>query len=318
MAAPAAPSAPQVTTARQDGGETPTPDRLTLDRNLAGTQRLDRGAIAPDPRGPGPLHERAERRGETEFGPIRPEQAATGPAKNASETASAAPARLAGDLHTASAPQATNAPSSQAHASAAPPPAAPAIAASAPGIATTGAAQPSIGETSGDLRGSTPLGEAIDRLVEAREAGRAGRSELTLRHREFGAINLRMDNAGNDLRAVITNRDPAFVPAVHAALENRAVVAASEPGSAGTQRGSDGAGSQSSTQQQSTGSGNFAGQGGGAMSEGRYGSSPGSGQASSQPYREQDGSRDEEQSASGGHDRDDTGGRTPRGGGVFA
>ncbi|WP_296719026.1 hypothetical protein [Erythrobacter sp.] len=126
-----------------------------------------------------------------------------------------------------------------------------------------------------ELRTPAPQVEsAIAQVGDIREALRAARPEMTLRHAEFGMISLRIEATGaaQDWRAVLASRDPGFVPAVQTALAERAVTASAETASTGT--------------------GANSGQGS-AASEQRYGSSPGSGQGSSQPYLAQSGQRDE-------------------------
>lgn len=177
-------------------------------------------------------------------------------------------------------------------------------------IASITPSAPAIAEPRANIQAAPQIEAAIDHMVEAREAGRASRPELTLRHAEFGAVNVRLEGAGADLRATLASRDPAFVPAIQAALAERGVVAASETSSANTQRGHD----QSSNPSHS----NSHFSGGNAHSEGRYGSSTGSGQAQSQPYSEQNGSDDEELVS---HDRSEpaeTGAETSSGSGLFA
>jgi hypothetical protein len=113
---------------------------------------------------------------------------------------------------------------------------------------------------------------AIAQVGELREALRAARPEMTLRHAEFGNVSLRIEATGaQDWRAVLASRDPGFVPAIQAALAERAVAA--------------------STETSASNSGSHHGQSG--QSEQRYGFSQGSGQGSSQPYMEQSGKRDE-------------------------
>jgi hypothetical protein len=162
-----------------------------------------------------------------------------------------------------------------------------------------------------DVRPAAQLEAAIEQLAEARANGRAARPELTLRHQEFGAVTLRIEAAGTDLRATLASRDPGFVPAVHAALAERAIAPTTESASAQSQRGSD-----QTPGQQHNSHGN-PGQSGGS-GEGRYGFSPGSGHAMSQPYRGQT-ERDEEQPAAQTHSgtADDPAGRV-RGQGLFA
>lgn len=110
----------------------------------------------------------------------------------------------------------------------------------------------------------------IAQVGELREALRAARPEMTLRHAEFGFVSLRIEATGTqDWRAVLASRDPGFVPAVQAALADRAVAAASDTASTGNSAGQHGASDQ------------------------RYGSSPNGGQGSSQPYLAHSSGRDE-------------------------
>jgi hypothetical protein len=117
------------------------------------------------------------------------------------------------------------------------------------------------------------LEETITAVSDLREALRAARPEMTLRHAEFGAVSMRLEAAGaQDWRVVLASRDPGFVPAIQAALAERAVAATTETnlgGSGGAGSGQNGAG------------------------EPRYGSSLGSGQGGSQPYSGQSQGRDE-------------------------
>ncbi|MEM6475074.1 MAG: hypothetical protein AAF687_02795 [Pseudomonadota bacterium] len=99
-----------------------------------------------------------------------------------------------------------------------------------------------------------------------------------MRHGEFGVVSMRLDTTGPDLRATLAARDPGFVPAIQAALSERAVAASQDGANASNQRG------QEQSQGQSTGSnlGSNA-QGSGAQSDPRYGSSLGSAQGSPSP-----------------------------------
>jgi hypothetical protein len=99
---------------------------------------------------------------------------------------------------------------------------------------------------------------------------------MTLRHAEFGHVSLRIEGAAaapQDWRAVLASRDPGFVPAIQAALAERAVAASADSAATGSQTGS--------------------GTGSGTNSDRQYGFSQGSGQGSSQPYPGQSGGRDE-------------------------
>lgn len=126
---------------------------------------------------------------------------------------------------------------------------------------------------------------AIEQVSGLRDAMRSARPELVLRHAEFGAVSMRIEaGAPGEWRAMLNNRDPGFIPAVQAALAERAVAAASDTAAGGSANGG-----QSNAQSSAQGSGGHAtsGQGSGsgmAFGQGHYGSSPGSGQGSSQPY----------------------------------
>ncbi len=183
----------------------------------------------------------------------------------------------------------------------------PAAIASAPNLSVSNnSAQPSVTE-----RMIAPqLDQTIDQLTEAREASRTARSELTVRHAEFGAINMRLEAAaGGDLRAILANRDPGFVPAIQAALADRAIAAASETsssannhsGSRQPENGSSGA---------HTNNQNGGGWGSNSGSEGHYGSSLGGERSTSQPSLEQlEGERHSDLS----RDEDATGTLNPQG-----
>jgi hypothetical protein len=83
----------------------------------------------------------------------------------------------------------------------------------------------------------------LDSLVQARESGRAARGEIVLRHAEFGAIAVRLDQHEGDLLARISSRDPGFAPAAQAALTERPSqgVAASVDSQSAQNRSQDGA-----------------------------------------------------------------------------
>ena len=131
------------------------------------------------------------------------------------------------------------------------------------------------------LRAPAPQQETSIAQVETlREAARMARPELTLRHAEFGAVSLRLEATGTEgWRAVLASRDPGFVPAIQAALADRAVAAAASA---------------------STDSGAFSGQNAGqhpgqnGTSDHRYAASPNGGQAGSQPYLGHSAQRDGE------------------------
>lgn len=118
------------------------------------------------------------------------------------------------------------------------------------------------------------LESTIAQVGDIREALRAARPAMTLQHAEFGAVSIRLEPAAPDQwRAVLASRDPGFVPAIQAALDARAIAAASDTST------------------------NLAGQNGASQngaSDHRYGASPNGGQGSPQPYLGQSGSRDGE------------------------
>lgn len=149
-------------------------------------------------------------------------------------------------------------------------------------------AAPSTATGVAEPRAMADLETAIEHLAEAREAGRAARSQVTLSHQEFGAISLKIDASGNDLRATLASRDPGFVPAIQAALAERGISASGESASTQSQRGGDQSpGHQGQSQQGNSGNG--------GMSDPRYAFSSGSGNASNLPYRDQNGASKDEQ-----------------------
>jgi len=148
-----------------------------------------------------------------------------------------------------------------------------------------------IPEPMGNARLAPQIENAIDQISQAREWSRQSPSELTLRHQHFGSVTMTIDARGPDLRATLAARDPAFVPAVQAALAERGVVPVAESGSAMTGRGSDQHASNGSpTGQGANGHGSAGGgsPGQGSFSDRNYGNSEGSAQASRQPYRGQE------------------------------
>lgn len=156
-------------------------------------------------------------------------------------------------------------------------PASAALAAAAPAPGTPVAPPPPAPPLAMPERIETPRApapqqeSAIAQVGDLREALRAARPEMTLRHAEFGHVSLKLEATGTaDWRAVLASRDPGFVPAIQAALAERAVAAASA----------------------SAESGAFMGQNG--TSEQRYGASPNGGQAGLSPYLGQSGGRDGE------------------------
>lgn len=134
-------------------------------------------------------------------------------------------------------------------------------------------------------RGPAPSQESTIAQVGAiRAALHNVRPEMTLRHGEFGFVSLRLEAtaaAPQDWRAVLASRDPGFVPAVQAALAERALAASADAISSGMASGA-GTGAQAGGHP-----------GAGSPSEQRYGISQGGGQGSSSPYPGHSGQRDE-------------------------
>lgn|GEM_PF-1481657 len=165
------------------------------------------------------------------------------------------------------------------------------------------------GAALGDATRPAPGADAeavLDQISALRDAARSVRSEVVLRHGEFGTVNLRIDAAGasGEWRALISNRDPGFVPAVQAALAERAVAASAETSANLTHQNSGG-----------HSGGQAAGQGSG---QSPYGSSPGSQQGSSQPYSGQTPGEGRRHAAASAGTANDTGQSTASDGGLFA
>ncbi len=144
------------------------------------------------------------------------------------------------------------------------PPTANSVVSSAPNLPSP------LADTRVEARVIPQIEQAIDALTDAREAGRVSRPEMVLRHGEFGMVNMRLEAVSGDLRAILSSRDPGFVPAIQAALGERAVSASSEPST-----------NHNSHRGQDQNAGTTAHSGGGNSPN--YGSSPGSSQGSSQP-----------------------------------
>lgn len=147
-----------------------------------------------------------------------------------------------------------------------------------------------------DVRPPVQLENTIEHLASAREAGRSASGDVTLRHHEFGAVNMRLEVAGGDLRAVLAARDPGFVPAIQAALAERTVAAGQDASATAAGGQNNGRGSEQSSSHQGSQSGSHPGSQSGSQgwsgasssqSDPRYGSSTGSGQGSPQPYSDQ-------------------------------
>ncbi|MDZ4275063.1 MAG: hypothetical protein U0995_03440 [Erythrobacter sp.] len=211
---------------------------------------------------PVPVSARAVARAGMRDAPTPPAQAEVQPLpERAALPDTPAPATAALLADPATAPAAAAAPATA--------PATQAATAAAAPLAPTPAAIPVA--DSAEPRAPAPQQEStIAQVGELREALRAARPEMTLRHAEFGFVSLRVDATGAEgWRAVLASRDPGFVPAIHAALADRAIAATAD--TAGTH--------------------NSAGQNG--QSDQRYGPSPNGGQGSSQPYLAQSSNHDE-------------------------
>jgi len=193
-------------------------------------------------------------------------------APDSAGAAAPAPAAVPGDtpaLSAALSDALSDAPAPSAPAAAPAPPASTLIAAAPPAPASP------VPEPAAPRPPAPQQETAIAQVGELREAMRAARPEMTLRHAEFGNVSLRVEpTAAEGWRAVLASRDPGFVPAIQAALAERAVAATAD----------------------TSGSGTFTGSGMGQNGAGdhRYGSSHSGGQGSSQPYLGQSGSRDDE------------------------
>lgn len=169
-----------------------------------------------------------------------------------------------------------------------PVPGAPSVPAAVPAplIAATSGAPPMAAESHSrapaEALASPALNTIIDHLDDLRDTQRAARPDIMLRHSEFGMVALRVEGgAAQDWRALLSSRDPGFVPAVQAALAERAVAAAAASGESALAFG----------QSQS------------GPSEQRYALSPGSSQGSSQPYLGHQSTGDEGRSSRSQDDR---------------
>ena len=174
------------------------------------------------------------------------------------------------------------------------------------------------------------LEQFVERIADAREAGRSVRPELTLRHGEFGSVGVRLDASASanigDWRATLIARDPGFVPAVQVALAERSVAAASESGlthgGSSSPRGGEGGSPNSGSNpsgSQSSSSGFWSGsQGSGAGQERGYGSSTGADQGSAKPYSGEEGSSGSNPAAADSGEPPLHGPEGGQGGAVFA
>jgi len=204
---------------------------------------------------------------------VKPDRVAkTEPAPASPQLNVAAPAALSGDS--------TVAPADSGSPAGAAPSAPGTVAAVAPSSAPVAAAAPQRVDPRADAP-SPQQQSTIDQVGDLREALRAARPAMTLQHAEFGAVSLRLEaTGGGDWRAVLASRDPGFVPAIHAALADRAVAAAAAAADSGAFMGQQNSGQHAASQ-----SGTF---------DHRSGSTPNGGQGASQPYLGQSSSRDGE------------------------
>jgi hypothetical protein len=170
----------------------------------------------------------------------------------------------------------------------------PPTAAAAASAAPQQASAAPVSDTSAAFRPSPQLERTIDQLTQTRSDAQASKPELTVRHQEFGAITMRLDAGGGDLRATLSARDPGFVPAIQSALAERSVATTSETSGSGAQRGNEQSGSQSNSQSSFQSGSQSGAHGQGWNSGGQYGSSTGAGQGTSQPYSVQTEVHDEE------------------------
>jgi hypothetical protein len=203
---------------------------------------------------------------------LAPAASAPLPTGEKPEAAAAAAASATGPVTAAAAAAAPTAPAPAVAAATDALPPAP-----APALASEGSAPPLPPSTAFSAPSGARGDAAIDQVVALREALRSAQPAMTLRHAEFGTIALSIEPAaGDQWRAVLASRDPGFVPAIQAALAERALAptASSDAGFAG-QPHQHGASQNGSGDQ-------------------RYGASPNSGQGGSQPYLGQSGSRDGE------------------------
>jgi len=164
-----------------------------------------------------------------------------------------------------------------------------------------GQTTPAAVDSRGEIRLCSHIEAAIEQFAEAREAARSTRPEVTMRHAEFGLVSMRLDASGSELRATLAARDPGFVPAVQAALAERAVTGAEAGAQAQmslSQRSQDQSGSNADNGRSGQGQSN-SGQGHGDSRDGsreeprsdqHYGISTGSDQVSPSPYEDQDAS----------------------------
>lgn len=86
------------------------------------------------------------------------------------------------------------------------------------------------------IRDAQPLERLVETITQMRESGQAGRSEVSLRHSEFGTVAMRVSSSDGEIQARLTSRDPGFVTAAQIALNDRAVSASAETNQASTRQ----------------------------------------------------------------------------------
>ncbi len=145
------------------------------------------------------------------------------------------------------------------------------------------------------IRTSPSAEKAAEQITSARELDRNLRPEISVRNSDFGSVNMRLDTSGADLRATLTARDPAFISAVQSILGDRAQSPETGVVSPAAARASEIVSAASSQNPSGTGSGTP------GQSDGRYGSSPGSDQGQSQPYKDQREGQDKSRSSPQSH-----------------
>jgi flagellar hook-length control protein FliK len=127
------------------------------------------------------------------------------------ELARDAKAATAGDLAGARTGQSATAPTL---------PGAPAVQAQLPDSLNAANATKAVADTAGtQQQGLRPheFTALVDRLVEARETARGGSATVSVMHADFGEVSLRFSHDNGALSVAMSNQDPDFARAVHAA-----------------------------------------------------------------------------------------------------
>lgn len=109
----------------------------------------------------------------------------------------------------------------------------------------------SIPEMPIQLRDTQPLERLVETITQMRESGQAARSEVSLRHGEFGMVAMRISSSDGEVQARLASRDPGFVAAAQAALNDRAVSASAETNQASPRQQDSGQNSQSNSRDMS-------------------------------------------------------------------